>query len=219
MTKYCYGPSHKSIKIINQNVRSIFVLHLPSCRGTKYVRGTMKRLVPAILLLSLLTSCAHVISRENRTLAARNVSFTEVLRSPESYRERVFIFGGIIAEIAVSREGTEIEAVQTPVDRFGGIIDPDLTEGRLILLSSRQLDPLVYGKNRLITFAGRLTGVRKKMLGDAEYLYPVFEAREIHLWRSEPYYPYPYWSPYLRYEPFPYYWYHPYRWYRPYYRY
>jgi len=177
----------------------------------------MKRIVPAVLLLSLFTSCAYVISRENRVLAVRDVSFTDVLRSPEANRDRVFIFGGIIAGTAVSQEGTEIEIVQTPVDRFGSIIDPDVSEGRLILMSSRQLDPLVYGKNRLITFAGRLTGVKKKMLGDAEYLYPVFEAREVHLWRSEQYYPYPYWYPYFRYDPYPYYWYHPYRWYRPYY--
>ena len=65
--------------------------------------------------------------------------------------------------------------------------------------------------------AGILTGSRKKMLGDMEYTYPVFEAKEIYLWKEEKYYPYPDMYPYW-YDPF-YYpsFYYPYShyWYRP----
>lgn len=177
----------------------------------------MKRFLIIVLTAIFLSSCAYVVSRESRERATWNVPFEEVRKNPDAHVNNLFILGGIIVEAVNTREGTEIEAVHIPVDRYGNIIDTDVTEGRYIIRSSRQLDPMVYRKNRYITFAGTLTGSIKKMLNELEYNYPVFEAKEIYLWRDERYYMYPYGYPYYWYDPFYYppYWYPPFR-YRPY---
>jgi outer membrane lipoprotein len=100
----------------------------------------------------------------------------------------VFILGGIISETKNSDQGTEIEIVQSPLDRYGYFINRDLSEGRFIVSSSRMLDPLIYKEGRYITVAGRLTGTRTQMLGDLEYSYPLIESRELFLWKEERYY-------------------------------
>ncbi|MFZ2197817.1 MAG: Slp family lipoprotein [Thermodesulfovibrionales bacterium] len=64
-----------------------------------------------------------------------------------------------------------------------------------------------------ITLAGLLTGSKKGLIGEIEYTYPVFDAREIYLFKEETSYPYPYW-----YDPFyypPFYYPHVPFWYRP----
>ncbi len=180
----------------------------------------MKRLFVLILLSVALVSCAHVISREYVEVAERNIPFNELRKNTNAYLNRVFIFGGIIAETRITGKGSEIEVVQTPLDRFGSITDRDLSEGRFIIETTKYLDPLIYRNGRDITFAGMVTGSRKQSLGGGEYVYPVFEAKEIYLWREDIYYVYPYEYPYW-YDPF-YYppLYYPYYrfWDRPYYR-
>jgi outer membrane lipoprotein len=174
----------------------------------------MKQTFLFLLLLFSLPSCTHVISPENREAADRNVSFGEILANPELYVGKTFILGGIIAETANTKDGAHVELAQTPVDSFGYIANPDASEGRLIVKTRSYLDPLIFRTGRSITFAGVLTGTDKKMLGEIDYSYPVFEAKEVYLWKEGAYYRYnypwpaPYWYP----GPYPYYWYDPY-WY------
>ena len=163
----------------------------------KYRVLYMKQYIFICILLSLsILSCAHVISREYRNAAVKDLSFSQLIRNTNAYLDKMFIFGGFIAETKMTGHGTEIEVVQSPLDRFGNIKDADVSEGRFILRTSRNLDPLIYRQGREIAMAGILTGSRKKMLGDMEYTYPVFDAKEIHLWKEEEYYPYPDMYPY-----------------------
>lgn len=161
----------------------------------------MKHLFILFLLSAMLLSCAHVISREYVQVAEKNVPFKELRENTDAYLNRMFIFGGIIVETKITGKGSEIEVVQTPLNRFGNITDRDLSEGRFIILTTKYLDPLIYRNGRDITFAGIVTGTRKQLLGGVEYVYPVFEAKEIYLWREDIYYLYPYDYPY-RYDPF-----------------
>lgn len=167
----------------------------------------------------LASSCSHVISKEVRQQATSTIIFKNILENPSAYESNMVILGGIISETRNSAQGTEIEMVQTPLDRYGYFINRDFSEGRFIVRSSRMLDPLIYQEGRAVTVAGRLTGMKKKMLGDLEYSYPLVEAVELYLWKKERYswpdYYYDpfYYSPY----PFPYYWSYPsyFRWYGP----
>ncbi len=180
----------------------------------------MKRYFIFIILSVFLMSCAHVISKEAVERAAKDIPFNTIRNNTDAYINKTFILGGTIVETKNTKEGTEIEVVQVPVDRYGYLIDRDMSEGRFIIITSRHLDPAIYRNERSITFAGRLTGSRKKILGELEYDYPVFEAKEIFLWKEERFYqPYPYmydpyYYPYLYYT-YPYYWHNPFI-YRPY---
>ncbi len=180
----------------------------------------MKRYLIIFIISFFLSSCAHVISKDIRKIAVKDVTFKKILKNPDVYVDNVFILGGIIARTTNTKYGTEIEVVQTPIDRFGDIIDKDISEGRFLAITPRQLDPLIYKKDRKITLAGRLIGSSIKLLGELEYSYPLFEINEIYLWKQERYYyiyrpgyTYPYWyDPF--YYPRPYYWYDP-LWHRP----
>jgi len=175
----------------------------------------MKRSFILVLLSLTLLSCAHVISKEYTEVAEKNIPFNELLKNTDAYLNKIFIFGGIIAETKITGTGSEIEVVQTPLGRMGGVTDRDVSEGRFIITTAKYLDPLIYRTGREITVAGILTGSRKRLMGEAEYLSPVFDAKEIYLWREERYYPYPYWYDTFFYPPM-YYPASPF-WYRPYY--
>lgn len=172
-----------------------------------------------LCILSLLTiSCAHVISKEYADISAKDIPFQQLIKKTDAYLNGLFIFGGTIAETKITGKGTEIEVVQTPLDRLGNIIDRDISEGRFIIRTTKYLDPLIYRNGRDVTVAGILTGSRKRLLGEIEYAYPVFDAKEIYLWKEEKYYHYPYVYPYWHdpfYYPFMYYPYDPFR-HRPY---
>jgi outer membrane lipoprotein len=173
----------------------------------------MKRIFILFAAVLMLSSCAHAISEQYRETARKGISFSQILKDPDTYMNGVFIFGGTIVQTTHTKEGSEIEVIENPLDRYGDISDKDISEGRLILVTSRQLDPLIYKDGRTITFAGKLIGTREKMLAGTQYRYPVFEAKELHLWKPAMHYytPYPWW-----YDPFYYpYWYGP-PFYRPY---
>lgn len=190
--------------------------------------AVMKKLVLFCLLLTMLSSCAHVISPENRENALSTISLNEVRAHVDQYAEKIFIFGGVIAKTSNTDDGSEIEVVQMPLDRWGYVIRHDRSEGRFIVTAKNHLDPLIFSKGREVTISGVLIGTRTENLGKKEYEYPLFRAKEIHLlprkvydppqgrinrdpyYGYEPfYYPYPsYWydQPYY---PYPYYWYNP----------
>ncbi len=178
----------------------------------------MKAASAVFLSLFLLTSCAHVISTENRQ-AAQDVPFKSILANPDAHIRNTFILGGVIAKTTNREKETEIEVVQTPLDRYGSIVDKDVSEGRFLVITQSRLDPLIFATGRKITMSGTLTGSSKRTLGEIEYAYPVFEAKELHLWKEEKYYPYYYPGYPYGYDPFyygyQYYWDWPY-WRRPY---
>ena len=89
----------------------------------------MKRYVVIIVALLMLPSCVHVISRENLEDSITGIPFSEVSQNAEGYLNRKFIFGGIIAETVNVSEDSEIEIVQTPIDRWGNVVARDISDG------------------------------------------------------------------------------------------
>ncbi len=178
----------------------------------------MKKILFEIAILFLISSCTYVISSPMREKARTDVPFSSIKENVDKYKGSIFILGGIIVSTKNTEEGSIIEAVHSEVDAFGNIIDPDRSAGRFMAIYRGYLDPLIYKKGREITIAGELIGSRKKSIGEIEYKYPLFEIKEIYLWREvrgyfypPPPYPYPpYWYRY------PYWWYDPW-WYGPHY--
>jgi outer membrane lipoprotein len=174
----------------------------------------MKRYILISLLFLLLHSCAHVISTENLQTSITDMPFSEVLKHRDANLNKQFIFGGVIAETVNTREDASIEVVQAPLDRWGNVADRDKSEGRFIVTTKQNLDPLIYRAGRELTISGILVGSQRKTLGGMEYDYPVFAARELQLRSDVVYHPYPMWGDPFYY-PYPYYWYGPSFWYRP----
>jgi len=147
-----------------------------------------------------------VLTREVMKQGMRDVPFNQLRQDPAVYKGKLFILGGIIAETRFSEKGSQIEALSVPVDSLGYLQGSDHTQGRFLAVYPRSkglLDPMVFKQGREITLAGEFVETRKGKIDEMEYVYPVFEIREIYLWDERRdyygpnyYYPYGSWGPY-----------------------
>lgn len=147
----------------------------------------MKRFIVIVILSMFLLSCAHAISKKHRTVAVKDVPFRIAKANIEKYKGSIFIWGGFIAAVRNTEEGDYLEIVHNPTDKYGYVLDTDVSDGRFLALSKDELDPLIYERGRVLTVAGELIGEKKvKTRKDKEYVYPVIEIRELRLWKEEP---------------------------------
>lgn len=172
----------------------------------------MKKLL-VIPLFLILFSCAPVLNRDLMEEAMRNVPLSQIRANPGTYKGKLFVLGGVIVETRLTEKGSLLEVLALPVDSGGRIEDTERAMGRFLALYPAEkgiLDPMVYKKGRYVTLAGDFVENRTKKIDELEYVYPLFQARQVHLWEEERAYAgYPYsYYPYSYY-PYPY-WYHPY---------
>ncbi len=169
----------------------------------------MKKMVFIALTAFLLGACSPVLSRELMQQGTRDVAFNQLREKPDNYKGRLFILGGVIADTWFSDQGSQIEALYVPVDSYGYLKAWDHGQGRFLAVYPRSkglLDPVVFKNGREITLAGEFLEIRTGKIDEMEYAFPVFEIKQIYLWREEYYYayPYPYYYPYYYSAPFPY---------------
>jgi outer membrane lipoprotein len=185
----------------------------------------MKRLQILVLLtLSLIFfSCAPVLNREYMREGSREVSFQLLGENPNEFKGRLFILGGVIVHTKFTAAGSQIEAMHVPVDGSGYFEERGSSEGRFLALSPKDgtmLDPEVYRRGRRVTLAGEFVELRKGRIDEMEYVYPVFQIKQIYLWPMEgSYYPAPYYYYDPWFYPYPYYYWDPWWSYPYYYRY
>ncbi len=168
--------------------------------------------------MALLTACSPVLNRELMREGTRDFSLSYLRETPEVFKGKIFILGGLIFETKLTEKGSQVEALFVPVNSYGYLKSGAYREGRFLAVYPKSkgiLDPLIYKKGREITLAGEFIEARKSKIDEMEYVFPVFEIREVYLWdeRRDYYGPgyYPYYYPYYRSYP---YWYDP--WGRPY---
>lgn len=138
--------------------------------------------IPLYLWIAiLLTSCAHVISKEVLKEVDRDISFAALLRDPDAYLGKTVLVGGKIIEVKNLSGKTLLFVLQHPLDRRGKPLAVDTSEGRFIVAAPGLLDPAIYAPGRLITCAGRVAGKEARPLGEISYTYPVIEQRELYL--------------------------------------
>ena len=172
---------------------------------------TMKKIIFIVSASLLLFSCAPVLNRTLMREGERNIAFDLLREAPDAYKGRLFILGGLIVETRFTDNGSQMEVLSVPVDSYGYLKETERSQGRFLAIYPRDkglLDPLVYKQGREVTLAGEFLETRKGKIDDMEYVYPVFEVKQIYLWEEQKeYYAYPY-NPYYYY-PYPY-WYNPY---------
>ncbi len=183
----------------------------------------IKRITPLFITVFcaiILSSCAPVLNRHYMKEGERDVSFNAFRQNPEAYTGRLYILGGVIVQAKLTPDGSQLEAMDVPVDRYGYFRDRGRSEGRFLAIMPKDralLDPEVFTKGRRVTVAGEFTGVRKDKIEEMEYAYPVFLIRQVYLWpRETGYYPAYYYDPWF--SPYPYYYRDPW-WSYPFYPY
>ncbi len=163
------------------------------------------RLFLVLIVIIILSSCYKpVFKSEYIESAIKDISLEELKQNPHQYTERTFLIAGMVVNIKNTDRGSIIEALFTPVDSKGYIIDEENLNGRFLAITERFIDPVIYKNGRFITILGSFEGTEKGRIGEIEYTYPVFRIKDIHLWKKEKLYPQPYWW----YDP----WYYPSPW-------
>ena len=146
-------------------------------------------------LLFAISGCTYPISRELRHQAQKGLTFSEVLQNPSAHVGSIVIWGGVILETQNYPNGTEILALETPLEYRGKPVGARFSQGRFIAKTSKFLDPAVYVGGGRVTVAGEIIGKETRPLGQAQYAYPVVQAKEIYLWKHHRYsYEYYWWD-------------------------
>ncbi len=139
----------------------------------------------AAIGLVWVTGCSHVISKDILKDIDTKTRFADISRSPESYRGKTVLLGGVIVKTTVKKDGTLLEVYETRLDRTGEPKNPDVSQGRFLGHYNGFLDTEIYRKGRKVTIAGKVEGEQSQKIGEIDYRYPFIIIREIHLWEVE----------------------------------
>src|SRR5512134_1626013 len=138
----------------------------------------MKKLGIAFASSLLLMACSPVLNRQLMQEGLRDVPLSAVRDTPDLYKGKLFILGGLIIETKHAERGSQIEALAIPVNGLGYLEDQvRARDGRFLAVYPKEqgfLEPLIYKKGRLVTLAGEFLELKKAKLDETEYTYPVF---------------------------------------------
>jgi starvation-inducible outer membrane lipoprotein len=81
------------------------------------------------LFFIIIVSCTYAVSKET-IKEASDVPFRTVRENIEDYVGKQFVWGGFIARNRLTDEGTYLEVVQNPTNRYGRVVDTDMSEGQ-----------------------------------------------------------------------------------------
>ncbi|MBI5739337.1 MAG: Slp family lipoprotein [Nitrospirae bacterium] len=176
----------------------------------------MKKICLILAASVLIISCAPVLTKDMMQRGTYGVRLADVRQNQEQNTGRLFILGGIVVKTTLTKEGSLVEAIYVPVNSQGYLRSYGTSNERFLALYRGKdiLDPLIYSEKREVTVAGEFIGTRKGAIGEMDYVYPLFDIKEIYLWeeykaqdyyRYSPYYPPYYRPPYYRYRYSPFY--------------
>ncbi len=169
-----------------------------------------KILLTAAAFVLFVTACTP-ISKQALSEVNTTATFQEISSQPDLFLNKTVLWGGIIIDTSVRRDGTHVKVLQTSLDSQDMPTDAENSGGRFIVYNRAFLDPAIYRQGTRITVIGRFAGIENLPVGEISYTYPVVEAKYIYLWMQPryyyyppPYYPYAYPYPYSYPYPYPY---------------
>ena len=165
-------------------------------------RISMPLLLTTIMWLSSCTSY-NVVPKDMQSQVDYTVRFSDIHNAPDQYRGRLIVFGGEVLSAKRLKDGTRIEVLQLPLDRYQApTYDRTASEGRFLAFEKDFLDPAKLPPGTRVTIVGDITGAITQPLDETEYTFPTVEVKKLTVWPklegsyARPYYPGPYGGPY-----------------------
>ena len=143
-----------------------------------------KRFLALVLATVLLGACAETPNFDTSNVVA-TITPTQATKESEMLRGQRVLWGGVIINSINMANTTRIEVLAYPLD---GNQRPTLGSepmGRFLINRQGYLETVDYAPGRQITVVGTITGTEKGKLGESEYLYPLIESEQLHLWSKE----------------------------------
>ena len=94
------------------------------------------------------------------------------------------LWGGVIISSANLKDVTQFEILAYPLSSDQ---KPDTGRdplGRFLAIQEGYLETSDYAQGRLITITGTLQDKRSGRIGETEYIYPVLNINQLHLWKK-----------------------------------
>lgn len=126
-----------------------------------------------VLVVLLATACATTRGPEETLDPVPSAA--ALLRSPDSYRDRTFGFGGEIVSLLQTDHRTLIEVELLAFDRHGRLRVPRQAIGRVFLRTEKKLPSDAYVPGRGVVGAARFAGVSEAVVDGETVSYPLFE--------------------------------------------
>lgn len=145
----------------------------------------MPKILALLLALLWLGACATG-PRYPATGVATDLLPAEVSASPASHRGTRVIWGGIIVATRNLREYTEIEVLGYPLDSRQRPLTSRTPQGRFLVRQAGYLEEVDHAPGRHMTVTGILGDKLDGRVGEATYTYPLVQARDLHLWPTDP---------------------------------
>lgn len=149
---------------------------------TRYASMLMRFILPTALLT--LASCAPAPIYKTNT-ATVVATPAQVGQSPERYSNNEVIWGGRIVHVSNFADHSEIELLAYPLDSSQRPRANDSGSGRFMAVLHGYVEPLDYPAGSLMTVAGKLNGTRAGKVGEADYVFPLVDATQSHVWTPE----------------------------------
>jgi len=146
----------------------------------------MKMIAVLFSTVLFLQGCTYAISPDMADKADKTVLFEKLQADPDSFKGKLIIVGGTIAQTSDVNQGTLIEVIQRPLDYWGKPERTKRTGGRFLVFHTGPLNMMAYAPGVDITIAGEVLGTDSPMPGGKQYDYPVVLAKELKLWEREP---------------------------------
>ena len=149
----------------------------------------MTRLIFLFLSLTLIvwSGCASsdVVPESLEPQIDKNLTFEQILESPDSYRGRVVVVGGEVLKAKRLKEGTQLEVLQLPLDDDHRPVDQRRgSRGRLLANEREFLDPATLPDGTPVTMVAEVTGVTTDRLDEGEYRYTTVDIKHLHIWKE-----------------------------------
>lgn len=146
----------------------------------------MKMIALLFSAMLFLQGCTYAISPGIAGKADKTVLFDKLQADPDSFKGKIVILGGTIAQTSDVNQGTLIEVIQRPLDYWGKPERTKRTGGRFLVFYPGPLNLMAYAPGVDITIAGEVLGTDSPLIGGKRYDYPVLLAKERKLWEREP---------------------------------
>ncbi len=143
---------------------------------------SIRLVLPAALLVLAACAPAPIYKTSVNAVIATPA---QVAQTPERYSGNDVVWGGRIVHVTNFADHSEIELLAYPLDSSQRPRANDSGSGRFIAVRRGYVEPLDYPAGALMTVDGRLNGTRAGKVGDADYLFPLVDVRQSHVWTAE----------------------------------
>ena len=138
--------------------------------------------LPAVLLTLAACAPAPIYQTNANSMVATPA---QVAQTPERYSGNQVVWGGRIVHVGNFPDHSEIELLGYPLDSSQRPQARDSGGGRFIAVLRGYVEPLAYPAGALMTVEGKLNGTRAGKVGEADYLFPLVDVTQSHVWTAE----------------------------------